>query len=62
MPKPIYTFLIKTQLIHAKADLRFTLQNYNKIRNAAIYLENISQIKKKWADFRPFATDESLIC
>ena len=40
MPKPIYTFFKrKTQLIHAEADLRFTLQSYNKIQNAAINIE-----------------------
>ena len=49
MPKPIYTFLIKTQLIHAEADLRFTLQKYNKIRNAAIKLRKISH----QADIKP---------
>ena len=38
MPKPIYTFLMGTQLIHAKADLRFTLQKYNIFFNPQVFL------------------------
>ena len=33
MPKPIYTFYMKTQLIHAIADLRITMQKYNFFMN-----------------------------
>ena len=37
MPKPIYTFLRGTQLIHAKADLRFTQQKYNNFFNTQVF-------------------------
>jgi len=43
MPKPIYTFLRGTQLIHAKADLRYTLQKYNIFFILQVFLEQIQQ-------------------
>ena len=43
MPKPIYTFLMGTQLIHAKADLRFTQQKYNIFFYSKLFLEQIQQ-------------------
>ena len=43
MPKPIYTFLMGTQLIHAKADLSFTQQKYNIFFYSQLFLEQIQQ-------------------
>ena len=43
MPKPIYTFLRGKQLIHAKADLRYTPQKYNIFFILQVFLEQIQQ-------------------
>ena len=43
MPKPIYTFYMKTQLIHAEANLRFTMQKYNFSANQQALEKNSLQ-------------------
>ena len=44
MPKPIYTFLMGTQLIHAKANLRFTQQKYNNFFNTQVFLNKFNKV------------------